>query len=233
LFPIYQQSYQYYYQSLTSSDYQSYVSYWTNHFNNNPDDEESYGGSFDDEGGVPSSSGYSDDGSEYSDEYDNSDDSSSGGSSGGSGGSSDDEESSDESDDESESEDKKRDVQQGYSLIFTNYYRPIYLVDVNLVNGTINYSQNALISHLNNGWDYGRNLVVSNNADNYLIDMVYPCWYNSKNVILPGNENLVFFNYDISQREQDFLGYLISGAVLSSLGIIGIIAGFFMICKNA
>jgi len=34
----------------------------------------------------------------------------------------------------------------------------------------------------------------------------------------PANDQLVYFNYDVSQRERDFVGYMVSGVVIISIG---------------
>jgi len=210
----------FYYQSLLTVQYYNYVNYWSSYYYSNT---QYYGygyGYYDDEGSIPNASGFDDDGSEFADEAgaDNDGSFDDGGFDGGFGGA--------DGGDGGGGDDKKRGLAIAYNA--TYYYRPLYIVNLMMVNGDILYNQNATNFHLNNGWVYGPN-AASTFTNVYMMNSTYPCWYNNQKVVLPAGENFAFFNYDISQRQQDFMGYLISGIVLMSLGAIALATGLILI----
>jgi len=122
---------------------------------------------------------------------------------------------------------KKRQV--GWSYTYNYYYRPVFVVDLTIQNGTVQTGLNATTDHNNNGWSSGQDLTVTPGDEaSFIAGMSYPCWYPKQYVALPANENFVFFQYDVSQRESGYLGTLISGVILMALAIVLIILAFLL-----
>jgi len=236
--PSYWWCYNNYYQIYYSVQYYNYVNYWSTYYYSNPS-YYSYGyGNYDDYGGIPSSSGYSDDGDEYADEDDGEDDAdgedadgegyADDGDDGADDGGDDDADGGDDGgDDGGGDDDKKRSVQQSTlypTFDASYYYRPLYMVELSKgPNNTV--SVNATFDHANNGWVAGTDVDGSALTTPYLVNQTYPCYYNKANpATLPaGDDQLAYFSYDVSQREQEFVGYMASGIVMLCLGGVSII----------
>jgi len=110
---------------------------------------------------------------------------------------------------------------QAYVYNASLYYRPVYLVALTTVKGATILNQNATYTHLNNGWVAGTDAPGSFTT-NYVANSTYLCWYNNQNLSLPAGENFVYFSYDVSEREADFIGYMVSGIVMLSMGAVAI-----------
>jgi len=217
--------------------YFNYVNYWVYFYSNN-NDYSSYGyGYYNDYGSLPDKSGYDNDGSQYSDlsgaddtDYEGDDGSDDGGGDDGGG----DDGGGDDGGGDGGGDDKKRSILQQTNVFNANssyYYRPVYTVNLTAMNGTVVQGINATNDHLNNGWVPGSS-VSSSVTNSYPVNGSFPCWYNNKGKVLPAGENYVYFNYDVSQREKEFLGFMITGVILFSLGAIAIVIGSILCHKN-